>query len=129
IHGHISGNYDLEISSGYASIDNLYHRLLSCYRRATLQALESSWQPGGLLEGVKKPTLGVFPLDPGVKLKATKTFTFQVIRALRLTGHACYGLHIEIHRYLRLPPPGSPDVHGILAKILAAGVKCFLPGQ
>jgi hypothetical protein len=129
IHGHVSGNFDLEISTGYAGIDSLYRRRLACYHQAVLSALDRTWQPGGPLAAIKKPTLGVFPLDCRVRLRATKTYTFQLVRALRLLGYPCYGLHVEVHRYLRLPPPGGPEVHEALAAILAAGISCFLPGQ
>lgn len=129
IHGHISGNFDLEVSTGYAGIDVLYRQRLVRYRQAMLTALDKLWQPGSSLVVIKKPTLGVFPLDTEVRLRATQTYTFQLVRALRLLGQPCHGLHVEIHRYLRLPWPEGPDVHGALVAILAAGVNCFLPGR
>ncbi|APC08431.1 hypothetical protein [Neomoorella thermoacetica] len=129
IHGHVSGHFDLEISTGYRGIDAAYRERLELYRRDLRQAIDHYWLPGGPLGEIKKPTLGVFPLDADVKLKATRTYTFQLLRALRLLGHPCYGLHVEIHRYLRLPPPGGPDIHAALVEILAAGIKRFLPGR
>lgn len=129
IHGHISGKFDLEISTGYRSIDGAYHRNLELYRQDLRQAIDTWWRPGGPLSSIKKPSLGVFPLDQEVKLRATHTYTFHLVRALRLLGFPCYGLHVELPRYLRLPPPAGPDVHTALVEILSAGLNRFLPGQ
>ncbi|BCV21407.1 hypothetical protein [Moorella sp. Hama-1] len=126
IHGHISGNFDLEISTGYRCIDASYRQRLELYRRDLQQSIARLWRPEGQLRDIKKPSLGVFPLDQQVKLKATRTYTFHLVRALRLLGFPCYGLHVEIHRYLRLPQPTGPDIHSALVEILSTGLNRFL---
>ncbi|MGI9862559.1 hypothetical protein SDD30_14355 [Moorella naiadis] len=127
IHGHISGNFDLEISTGYQFIDTPFRRRLELYRQDLQQAIDKIWRPGGPLKDVKKPTLGVFPLDQDVKLKATRTYTFRLVRALRLLGYPCYGLHVEIARYLRLVPPEGLAIHAAVVAILSTGLKHFIP--
>lgn len=126
IHGHISGHYDLEISTGYYLIDPRYHRKLKAFHKTAQGVINGLWLPGSLFEGIKKPTLGIYPLDTDVKLKATRTYTFQIIKAMRFMGLNCYGLHIEINRYLRLPQHSEPCIQRAVVSILHAGIKRLL---
>ena len=99
IHGHVSGQYDVEITTGFdldasAPGDALFLEKLAMLKRTLLGAFASRLG--------HTPTLGVYPLDRDVQKTATDTFTFQKIRRARnLVGMEWYGLHIELNASLR----------------------------
>ena len=99
VHGHVSGHYDVEISTGFEldrsfQADAIFLEKLTQLRRSLPEAL------GNHLG--KHLTLGVWPLDRDVEKIATNTFTFQKLRrARRMAGLEWYGLHIELNASLR----------------------------
>jgi hypothetical protein len=100
IHGHSSGRYDIEVSSGFELdpsrlADAAYLTKLELFRRSLREALENRLG--------KRPTVGVWPLDRDVEKTATNTFTFQKVRRARQrSGLEWYGLHIELNAALRV---------------------------
>jgi hypothetical protein len=122
IHGHVTGNYAVEVSSGFdlrpdVPEDARYLAALDRMKREmpAVLAARIGW----------KPTVGVYPLDRDVKKPATNTFTFQKVRrARRLAALAWYGLHIELDASLRTAErcraPGYVDA---LAAALAAAIQ------
>ncbi|NOZ05187.1 MAG: hypothetical protein GXP41_02375 [Chloroflexi bacterium] len=99
VHGHVTGNYAVEVSSGFdlnpdAPADALYLAALDSLKQGLPVAL------AGRIG--RRPSVGVYPLDRDVKNPATNTFTFQKIRRARQrAGMAWYGLHIELDAGLR----------------------------
>jgi hypothetical protein len=100
IHGHSSGRYDIEVSTGFeldASIpaEASYLEKLTLLRRTLPEALENRLG--------RRPSVGVWPLDRDVEKTATNTFTFQKVRRVRhLAGLDWYGLHVELNAALRV---------------------------
>lgn len=102
IHGHVSGQYPIELSTGFeleenSAADDTY--------RTQLQMLKKTL-PAALARTIGiTPAIGIYPLDRDVKKTATNTFTFQKIRrARKLAGIDCYGLHIELGPEFRTTP-------------------------
>lgn len=126
VHGHIHGNYDVEISCGFDPVPTLpfdkeLAENLATLRDELILELGRRWQPWFPL---CRPSIGIFPQDPQVVMKATKTYLFQRIRLLQLSGRRIFGLHIEVYRDYKTGDQASP--HGacqrVLAEALAAGV-------
>jgi formylmethanofuran dehydrogenase subunit D len=131
IHGHVLGQYPVEVTSGFdldpdapgdaAFLDRL---------RALKQSL-----PNALAGKVGKAyDTGVYPLDRDVKKTATNTFTFQKIRRARnLTGQEWYGIHIELAADLRTSDHAKSDGYAdALADALAQSIRSAfepLPAQ
>ena len=124
VHGHTSGRYDVEISSGFdldplLAADRRFLEKLSALRAALPAAFASriGW----------KPSLGVFPIDRDVKKPATNTFTFQKIRRLRQqTALEIYGLHIELNAELRTSRRAqAPGYLEALSDALAAPLRAI----
>lgn len=95
IHGHVKGNYDLEISSGSELSSDVAQDTpalegLKRLREALARSLHGT-----------DITAGVFPLDRDVYYQAKMTYTFLRIERLRELGLPISGLHIEIHKRLR----------------------------
>jgi anaerobic selenocysteine-containing dehydrogenase len=122
VHGHTSGQYPIEITTGFdlsPSIEgdaSFLERLQKL--KQTLPALLASKL------GQKVP-LGIYPLDRDVKKTATNTFTFQKIRrARKLIGCECYGLHIELAAEFRASPRAkTPEYVNAVAEALAAAIS------
>jgi hypothetical protein len=99
IHGHVSGQYPIEITTGFeldaaSPGDARCLQQLSALKQALPIALSSRLG--------QTPGVGVWPLDRNVQKTATDTFTFQKIRRARhLIGVEWYGLHIELNAELR----------------------------
>lgn len=99
IHGHVSGQYAVEIATGHeldesAPGDARFWHKLTALKQSLPAALSSTIG--------QSPTVGVYPIDRDVKKTATDTFTFQKIRRARhLIGAEWYGLHIELIAALR----------------------------
>ncbi len=99
VHGHVSGQYAIEIATGYeldASLvgDARFLQKLAAVKQSLPLLLASHIG--------QNPTVGVYPIDRDVKKTATDTFTFQKIRrARRLADAEWYGLHIELNAELR----------------------------
>lgn len=99
IHGHVSGRYDVEVSTGFEldrsfQADAIFLEKLNLLRRSLSEVL------GNRLG--KHLTVGVWPLDRDVEKIATNTFTFQKVRRVRrMAGLEWYGLHIELNAALR----------------------------
>ena len=129
IHGHTSGRYDVEASTGFEldpaiPADASYLEKLSLLRRTLPDALESRLG--------QRPTVGVWPLDRDVEKTATNTFTFQKVRRARyMAGLNWYGLHIELNAALRVGRGSkmgdirelSPQVVEVLSDSLAAAIR------
>lgn len=127
IHGHVSGQYPVEVATGFhleenAPGDVLYLERLRCLKGTLATALSARL-------GQSHP-VGVFPLDRDVKKTATNTFTFQKIRRARnLAGLACYGLHIELSAEMRTSAQArEPAYIDALAEALAGSIRAaFAP--
>ena len=127
IHGHVSGQYDVEITTGFdldprSAADAPYLERLSRLKQQLPAAL------AGRLG--QRPSVGVYPLDRDVEKTATNTFTFQKIRrARRLAGLKWYGLHIELNAAMRVGPQAEkPAAINALADVFAAAIlDAFAP--
>jgi hypothetical protein len=129
IHGHTSGRYDIEVSTGFEldqsiSSDASYMEKLHILRRVLPEVLENRLG--------KRPTIGVWPLDRDVEKTATNTFTFQKVRRARhLVGLDWFGLHIELNASLRVSGGKmksrvhelSPQVVGVLSEAMAVSIR------
>lgn len=95
IHGHVTGNYDVEISSG-SELDKQFP--LDIVQLKALEKLKNS-----LARHLNDLDIshGIYPLDSDIHFKASKTYTFQRIDWLRQLGIPIFGLHIELHKKLR----------------------------
>lgn len=108
IHGHIHGCYDLEISCGFKldpfhPLDKEFGESLAALRTSLDQEMATKWT-----DDLPRPSIGVFPFDRDVVLKATRTYLFQKIRELQLRGRRIFGVHIEVFRNYRANNPDSP---------------------
>jgi hypothetical protein len=99
IHGHISGQYAIEITTGFELDRSAIGDVRFLEKLAALKDSLTTILPGKIGQS---PTIGVWPIDRDVKKTATDTFTFQKIRRARnLVGAEWYGLHIELNAELR----------------------------
>lgn len=110
IHSHVNGYYDLEISCGYtfdhsSPFDGEFKQKLALMRQKLQREILQNWSSDLPLSA---PTLGVYPFDADVYMKATKTHLFQQIRCLQKKGRKIFGLHIEIFRDYKIDDPNSP---------------------
>jgi hypothetical protein len=127
IHGHIHGHYGLELSCGFRldpgnSIDQDTGNALRCLESSLSMEIERRWQSWYPLPA---PTIGIFPDNQQVVMKATQTFLFQKIRSLQLQGRRIFGLHIEVYRDYKTSDQNSPlaACQQSLAEALAAGIS------
>ncbi len=99
IHGHQSGRYEVEVSTGFDLDPTLAGDTTFLEKLARLRAT----LPEMLAARTgRRPTVGVYPLDRDVAKTATDTFTFHKVRRARLlAGLEWYGLHVELSRELR----------------------------
>lgn len=122
VHGHVSGQYAIELATGFNLDPNAPGDARFLKKLATLkQAL-----PDALAGKIgQSPTVGVYPLDRDVNKTATNTFTFQKIRRARnLAGLEWYGLHIELAAELRTTPKAkSAAFVEALADALAISIR------
>ncbi len=131
IHGHVNGHYDVEISCGFVpdpdvAFDRELRSRLFVLQSAVNRELEREWQNNFILP---RPSIGVFPLDDDVVMKATKTYLFQRIRDEQLNNRRIFGLHIEVFRDYKCGEVDTPTFYcqKALVKALAAGInKSFL---
>jgi hypothetical protein len=127
IHGHVSGQYPIEIASGFDLDARLPGDALFLARLEKLKAILPTLISSKL---GKSYGVGVFPIDRDVKKTATNTYTFQKIRRARnRVGMEWYGLHIELAAELRTSleakQPGYLDA---LVNAFAIGISdVFLP--
>lgn len=99
IHGHVSGQYPIELSSGFDLDPSLPGDTLFLERLCKLQKALPAQISGKIGQSVE---VGVYPIDRDVKKTATNTYTFQKIRRARnRVGLEWYGLHIELAPDLR----------------------------
>ncbi len=110
VHGHINGHYDLEISCGFEldkqnPLDLELGKSLAELEGSLDQELTQNWNEEFRLP---RPTLGIFPPDQRVVMKATQTHLFQKIREMQLAGRRIFGIHIEIYKNYRTNSPSSP---------------------
>lgn len=131
IHGHIHGRYDLEISNSYdfnpgCRFDREFAERLSCLQTTMNWQLNGRWLDSFPL---CRPTLGIYPFDRDVVMKATKTYLFQQIRVLQLRGRRIFALHIEIYRNYKTSDSTSPIYHcqEALVAALAESIKVSFP--
>ena len=122
VHGHISGQYAIELSTGFdldrsSPGDARFWDKLVRLKQALPAALSSRIG--------QAPRLGIYPLDRDVQKTATDTFTFQKIRRARnLTGAEWYGLHLELSAELRTSPQArSPAFVDALAEAFASAFQ------
>ncbi|MBU4190056.1 MAG: hypothetical protein KJ886_03555 [Candidatus Thermoplasmatota archaeon] len=104
LHGHVSGRYDIEISTGYMldlteRHDQILLKKLEEFKNSLKHHLDRLYLQNNIRQF---STLGIFPIDEDVIMRATQTYTFQKIRKLRNLGIDKIGLHIELHRSLRV---------------------------
>jgi bifunctional DNA-binding transcriptional regulator/antitoxin component of YhaV-PrlF toxin-antitoxin module len=121
VHGHISGQYPIEISSGFdldpaSPGDTLFLERLHTLKRGLSAQLRKIGLP---------VAVGVYPLDRDVKKSATNTYTFQKIRRARnRVGMEWYGLHIEIAADLRTGQHAkAPGYFDALTGAFAAAIR------
>jgi hypothetical protein len=127
VHGHIHGRYDLELSCGFnldpgIPLDQDLGDALACLGASLNREIGQRWQSWFPLPS---PTVGIFPYNQQVVMKATKTFLFQRIRSLQLQGRRIFGLHIEVYRDYKTGDRSSPYAvcQQALAEALAAGIS------
>jgi hypothetical protein len=122
IHGHVSGRYAVELSTGFEldpqrPADASFLEKLRLLKQSLTTALGS--RVGN------QPSVGLYPLDRNVTKIATHTYTFQKVRRLRnLGGLEVYGLHIELNAELRNNPPSrNPVFIDTLVRGLSASIQ------
>ncbi len=122
VHGHTSGRYEVEVSSGF-DLDPQIPGDASFLEK--LRALKGALPEALAARTGRYPTLGVYPLDRDVRQTATDTFTFQKVRRARnLAGLEWYGLHIELSRELRTGPQAESTASAeALGLALAAAIR------
>src|SRR5258706_809447 len=122
IHGHVSGQYPLEVATGFDLEEGAPGDAIFLERLRFLKA-NLATAPSGRM-GRDYP-VGVSPLDRDVKKTATNPFTFQKIRRARnLAGLECYGLHIELAAELRTSLQARKASYiDALAEALASCIK------
>ncbi len=126
VHGHVHGRYDLEISCGFelapaSLLDQELRDDLSTLDAALHREIDRRWQSWFPLPA---PSVGIFPGNRQVVMKATKTYLFQRIRSLQLQGRRIFGLHLEVYRDYKTGDQDSPyaTCQQALAEALAAGI-------
>ncbi|MGD0153285.1 MAG: hypothetical protein ABSC17_05925 [Thermacetogeniaceae bacterium] len=126
VHGHIHGRYDLEISCGFElspafPFDQELRVGLSTLDTALHREIDRHWQSWFPLPS---PSVGIFPDNRQVVMKATKTYLFQRIRSLQLQGRRIFGLHLEVYRDYKTGDRDSPYAacQQALAEALAASI-------
>ena len=132
VHGHIHGHYDLELSCGFMldpaiPLDQDLGDILACLGTSLSREIDRRWKSWFSLPA---PTVGIFPCNQQVVMKATQTFLFQRIRSLQLQGRRIFGLHIEVYRDYKTGDQSSPYAacQQSLAEALAAGIsESFIP--
>jgi hypothetical protein len=127
VHSHIHGHYDLELSCGFKldpsiPFDRNRGNALACLETSLSREIGRRWQTWFPLP---QPTIGIFPCNQQVVMKATKTFLFQRIRSLQLQGRRIFGLHIEIYQSYKTGDWSSPYAacQQSLAEVLAASIS------
>lgn len=122
VHGHVSGQYPIEITTGFeldpaSPGDARFLQKLSTLKQSLPMTLSSKLG--------QSPGVGVWPLDRDVQKTATNTFTFQKIRRARhLIGAEWYGLHIELNAELRTTKQAQNKAFiDALAAALAAAIQ------
>jgi bifunctional DNA-binding transcriptional regulator/antitoxin component of YhaV-PrlF toxin-antitoxin module len=121
IHGHVSGHYPIEITSGFdldqtSPGDAMFLERLRRFKEFLMTQL-----PGKIGQTVG---VGVYPLDRDVRKAATNTYTFQKVRRARnRVGVEWYGLNIELSADLRTGERASSSefVHA-LAEAFASSI-------
>lgn len=127
LHGHVNGNYDVEISCGftpdplYAFDRELIARLLAL-KTALQNQLDQGWRSDLILP---PPSIGIYPFDPDVVMKATRTYLFRKIRYEQLNLRRIFGIHIEISKDYKSGKFDTPTYlcQKALVKYLAEGIK------
>ncbi|HAA89363.1 MAG: Uncharacterized protein XD63_0480 [Thermoanaerobacterales bacterium 50_218] len=126
IHGHVRGHYDLEISCGFEfdphhPLDKEFAENFSAFRNNLRREIANRWEEGLPLP---PPSIGVFPFDQDVVMKARKTYLFQKIRKLQLQGRKIFGIHIEVFRDYKTGDPTSPvfTCQEVMVKALADSI-------
>ncbi|NPV28519.1 MAG: hypothetical protein HPY58_02470 [Firmicutes bacterium] len=130
IHGHVRGRYDLELSCGfefepYHPLDKEFGEKLASLRALLPQTLSRYWKEDFPLP---QPSVGLFPFDKKVVMRATKTYLFRKIRELQLKGRRIFGLHIEIYRDYKTGDPNSPIFacqEALVAALAASITRAF----
>jgi len=127
VHGHIHGRYDLELSCGFKlgpslPLDKDLETALTVLGASLNRELLKRWQPWFPLP---VPTVGIYPHNQQVVMKATQTWLFQRIRSLQLQRRRIFGLHIEVYRDYKTGDRNSPyaSCQQSLAEALATAIS------
>lgn len=127
VHGHVRGQYPIEISSGF-QLDPSFEG--DAYFLDRLKILKDKL-PAKLRSKLGLSTsVGVYPLDADVKKTATDTYTFQKIRRARnRVGMPWFGLHIELAAQFRIGERAKePEFVKALAQSLSESIRAaFMP--
>ncbi|MCC5846805.1 MAG: hypothetical protein JJU29_01830 [Verrucomicrobia bacterium] len=128
IHGHVSGNHDIEVSTGFPLKKSVAQdAALVAGLQAFRKELEKSLSKLALFpEG--PPSVGIYPLDEGIRFTARGTHTFNKIEKLRELGVNISGLHIELSKRLRVSDAGDKDICEKIGDCLASAIQAFLDG-
>lgn len=127
IHGHIHGCYDLEISCGFEldphyPLDKEFGESLAVLQTSLEQEVKAKWpgqEQGKNPFSIPRPSIGVFPFNQNVVMKATRTYLFQEIRKLQLQGRRIFGIHIEVFKTYRTNDADSPEYTSQVALVNA----------
>ncbi len=126
-HGHNSGKYPIEISTGFDLDAHFAGDRLFLER---LQLVKQNLPARISAKLGTQPEVGVYPLDRDVVKTATNTFTFQKIRQARnLAGLERYGLHIELAPEFRSSRQAKtqPFLDALAGVFSAVISEAFLP--
>lgn len=130
IHGHVSGHYPVELTTGFDLDPALPGDALFLGRLRKLKQILPTQLGGKIGQSVD---LGIYPIDRDVKNAATNTYTFQKVRRARnRVGVEWYSLHIELAADLRAGKRAkAPGYIDAMAEAFAVAIQSAfepLPG-
>ncbi|MFC1453433.1 hypothetical protein ACFLSJ_08840 [Verrucomicrobiota bacterium] len=126
IHGHVRGNHDIEVSTGFAlkrgvRQDQALISALKAFQKSLHHALSKA-----SLFSDDPPTVGIYPLDDEVRFTAKGTHTFNKIEKIRELGVNVSGLHIELSKRLRTSASGDGRICEAINECLATAISQFI---
>ncbi len=128
IHGHVSGHHDIEVSTGFPLKKTVAQdAALIAGLQAFRKTLEKSLSRLPLFSAAP-PSVGIYPLDEGVRFTARGTHTFNKIEKMRELGVDISGLHIELSKRLRVSAAGDTAVCQRIGDCLATAIQAFVAG-
>jgi len=128
IHGHVRGNYDIEVATGFALDSKVPQdapliKALGTFKEVLAQSMAES-----RVLAKRPPSVGAYPLDSEVRFSATGTHTFNKIERLRELGVNAAGLHIELHQRLRPAPDEGRKIRDAVVDCLEPAIREFGAG-